>query len=301
MHGDPGSPTYKGDKEMTTTTATPPRTTTTSVFPLIAFFALAYALSWLILVPASLGLLPDSAGILAWLAPFGPAVAAFVVTALTGGRPAVGQLLRRMVQWRVGIHWYLLILFGVPLLELLGSFAVLGSVPLDDLAKNWPFIFTSYLPQVLVAVVVIELAEETGWRGFALPRLQERRGPLVGTAVLAVVWASWHLPNLLFGGWTGASYTLWLVGTLAVTFVYTWLFNNTGGSILLAALLHAAINMSSGLVLGLIPGMEDAFGVQLYGAVAIACVIVALVLVVGTRGRLGYRAERVPLEAPTRS
>src|SRR5215213_248692 len=274
MHGDPGSPTYKGDKEMTTTTATPPRTTTTSVFPLIAFFALAYALSWLILVPAGLGLLPDSAGILAWLAPFGPAVAAFVVTALTGGRPAVGQLLRRMVQWRVGIHWYLLILFGVPLLELLGSFAVLGSVPLDDLAKNWPFIFTSYLPQVLVAVVVIELAEE---------------------------WASWHLPNLLFGGWTGASYTLWLVGTLAVTFVYTWLFNNTGGSILLAALLHAAINMSSGLVLGLIPGMEDAFGVQLYGAVAIACVIVALVLVVATRGRLGYRAERVPLEAPTRS
>jgi membrane protease YdiL (CAAX protease family) len=273
---------------------------TRSVFPLVAFFVLAYALSWLILVPAGLGLLPDSAGILAWLAPFGPAVAAFVVTALTGGRPAVGQLLRRMVQWRVGIHWYLLILFGVPLVELLGAFAVLGSVPLDDLAKNWPLIFTSYLPQALVAVVVIGLAEETGWRGFALPRLQERQGPLVGTAVLAVVWALWHLPNLLFGGWTGASYALWLVGTLAVAFVYTWVYNNTGGSILLAALLHAAINMSSGLVLDLIPGMEDAFGVQLYGAVAIACVIVALVLVAATRGRLGYRTEMVSLEAPSR-
>jgi membrane protease YdiL (CAAX protease family) len=289
---------------MATTTATPSRTTattgTSSVFPLVAFFALAYALSWLILVPAGLGLLPDSADILAWLAPFGPAVAAFVVTALTGGRPAVGQLLRRMVQWRVGIHWYLLILFGVPLVELLGAFAVLGSVPLNDLAKNWPLIFTSYLPQVLVAVVVIGLAEETGWRGFALPRLQERRGPLVGTAVLAVVWSGWHLPNLLFGGWTGASYALWLVGTLAVAFVYTWLFNNTGGSILLAALLHAAINISSGLVLDLVPGMEDEFGVQLYGAVAITCVIVALVLVAATRGRLGYRAERVTLEAPIR-
>jgi membrane protease YdiL (CAAX protease family) len=295
----------RGDKKMATTTATLSRTTTTtgtrSIFPLVAFIALAYALSWLILVPAGLGLLPDSAGILAWLAPFGPAMAAFVVTALTGGRPAVGQLLRRMVQWRVGIHWYLLILFGVPLVELLGAFAVLGSLPLDDLAKNWPLIFTSYLPQVLVAVVVIGLAEETGWRGFALPRLQDRRGPLVGTAVLAVVWALWHLPNLLFGGWTGASYTLWLVGTLAVAFVYTWVFNNTGGSILIAALLHAAINMSSGLVLDLFPGMEDAFGVQLYGAVAIACVIVALVLVAATRGRLGYRVERVPLEVSTRS
>src|ERR687894_2810398 len=290
---------------MATTTATPSRATATtgtrSVFPLIAFFALAYALSWLILVPAGLDLLPASAVFLAWLAPFGPAVAAFVVTALTGGRPAVGQLLRRMVQWRVGIHWYLLILFGVPLVELLGAFAVLGSVPFEDLARNWPLVFTSYLPQALVAVVVIGLAEETGWRGFALPRLQEWRGPLVGTSVLAAVWAGWHLPNVLFGGWTGASYALWLVGTLAVAFVFTWLFNHTGGSILLAALFHAAINMSSGLVLDLLPGMEDAFGVQLYGAVAIACVIVALVLVAATRGRLGYRAERVPLEAPTRS
>jgi membrane protease YdiL (CAAX protease family) len=149
--------------------------------------------------------------------------------------------------------------------------------------------------------VVIGLAEETGWRGFALPRLQQWRGPLVGTAVLAVVWAMWHLPNVLFGGWTGASYALWLVVTIASAFVYTWLFNNTAGSILLAALLHAAINMSSGLVLDLVPGIEDAFYVQLYGAGAIAFVTVALVLVAATRGRLGYRAQETPREAPTRT
>ena len=276
---------------MATTTATPSRTAATRTFPLIAFFVLAYALSWIILVPAGLGLLPDSAGVLAWVAPFGPAVSAFVVTALTGGKLAVGRLLRRMIQWRVGVGWYLLVLFGVPLVELLGAFIVLGSVPLDDLAQNWPLIFSSYLPQVLVAVVVIGLAEETGWRGFALPRLQEWRGPLVGTAVLAVVWAMWHLPNLLFGGYTGASYALWLAQCLAVAFIYTWVYNNTGGSILLAALLHAAINMGSGLVAGLVPGLEDAFNVHLYGAIALAFTVVAVVLVVATRGRLGYRAE----------
>lgn len=281
---------------MATTTATPSRTATTRTFQLIAFFVLAYALSWLILVPAGLGLLPDSAAILAWVAPFGPAVAAFVVTALIGGRSAVGQLLRRMVQWRVGVGWYLLVLFGVPLVQLLGAFIVLGSVPLDDLVQNWPLIFSSYLPQVLVAVLVIGLAEETGWRGFALPRLQEWRGPLVGTAVLAVVWAMWHLPNLLIGGYTGTSYALWLAQCLAVAFIYTWVYNNTGGSILLAALLHAAINMGSGLVTGLVPDLEDAFNVHLYGAVALACAIVALALVVATRGRLGYRGvERSPL------
>jgi membrane protease YdiL (CAAX protease family) len=287
---------------MATTTATPSRTTaTTSAFPLVAYFVLAYALSWLILVPAGLGLLPDSAGILAWLAPFGPAVAAFAMTAFTGGRPAVGQLLRRMVQWRVGVRWYLLVLLGVPLVELLGAFAVLGSVPLGDLAQNWPLVFTYYLPQLLVAVVVIGLAEETGWRGFALPRLQDRHGPLFATAVLAVLWAMWHLPNLLFGGYTVASYALWLVGTLAVAFVYTWVFNNTGGSILFAAMLHAAINMGSGLVAGLLPGFDDALHLPLYGALAVAFSVAAVVLVAATRGRLGYRAHRASLETTSRS
>lgn len=286
---------------MATTTATPSRITTRAhVFPLLAYFALAYALSWLILVPAGLGLLPDSsAGVLSNVAPFGPAVAAFIVTAFIGGRPAVGQLLRRLVQWRVGVRWYLLVLVGIPLMELLGAFAVLGSVPLDDLARNWPLIFTGYLPAVLITLVLVGVAEETGWRGFALPRLQDRHGPLLGTAVLSVVWAMWHLPNLLFGGWTVASYALWLAVTIATSFIYTWVFNNTGGSILIAALLHAAINKGSGLTMGLVPGLEDELA--MYGAIAIAFTVVAVVLVVATRGRLGYRAQGESPEAPDRT
>jgi membrane protease YdiL (CAAX protease family) len=174
---------------MATTTATPSRITTiTRAFPLAAYFILAYALSWLILVPAAFGLLPDSVGgVLPWVVPFGPAVAAFVVTALTGGRPAVGQLLRRLVQWRVGLRWYLLVLLGIPLIELIGAFAVLGTVPLDDLARNWPVIFTGYVPAVLYVAIFTGMGEEPGWRGFALPRLQARHGPLVGTAFLSVV------------------------------------------------------------------------------------------------------------------
>jgi uncharacterized protein len=287
---------------MATTTATQSRiTTTTRAFPLVAFFVLAYALSWLILVPAGFGLLPDSsAGILVWLPPFGPAVAAFVVTGLTGGRPAVGLLLRRLVQWRVGVGWYLLVLLGIPLIELLGAFVVLGTVPFDDLARNWPVIFTSYLPAVVYVAIFTGMGEEPGWRGFALPRLQDRHGPLVGTAFLAVLWAMWHLPNVLFGGWTGPSFSLWMALTLASAFIYTWVYNNTGGSILLAALVHGAINGSTVLVTGLLPGLDDELHVPLYGAVALAFSVAAVVLVAATRGRLGYRAEEAPLEAPPR-
>jgi len=301
-HGDPGLPTQKGEKEMATT-ATPSRlTTTTRAFPLAAYFVLAYALSWLILVPAGLGLLPDSAGgVLPWLVPFGPAVAAFVVTGLTGGRPAVGQLLRRLVQWRVGVGWYLLVLLSIPLVELMGAFAVLGSAPLDDLARNWPVIFTGYLPAVVYVAIFTGMGEEPGWRGFALPSLQDRHGPLLATAVLAVVWGRWHLPNVLFGGWTGLSFSLWMALTIASTFIYTWVYNHTGGSILMAALLHGAINGGTELVTGLLPGLDDELHLPLYGAVALAFTVAAVVLVVITKGRLGYRAERVPLEAPARS
>jgi len=283
---------------MGTTTATPSRTTTKWTFPLVAYFVLAYALSWIILVPAGFGLLPDSASVLAWLAPFGPAVAAFIVTALTGGRPAVRQLLRRLVQWRVGAGWYLLVLLGIPLLELLGAFVLLGSVPLGDIARNWPVIFTGYLPAVVYVAIFTGMGEEPGWRGFALPRLQDRHGPLLATAVLAVVWGMWHLPNVLFGGWTGPSFSLWMVLTVASTFIYTWVYNHTGGSILLAALLHGAINGGTELVTGLLPGLDDELHVALYGAVALAFSVAAVVLVAATRGRLGYRADRVSLGHP---
>jgi hypothetical protein len=109
----------------------------------------------------------------------------------------------------------------------------------------------------------------------------------------------WHLPNLLFGGWTTASYALWLALTIATSFIYTWVFNNTGGSILIAALLHATINKGSGLTMGLVPGLEDELA--LYGAIALAFGVAAVAVVVATRGRLGYRAQGEPPEAPSRA
>ena len=266
-------------------------------YPLAAYFALAYGLSWLILVPAGLGLIPESAGgILSWVAPFGPAAAAFVVTALTGGRAGARQLLRRLVQWRVGLGWYLLIIFGIPAIAVLGAFAIMGAVPLGDLARNWRVILTPYLPTVLYILIFTGLGEEPGWRGFALPRLQHRHGPLVGTAVLAVAWALWHLPNLLFGGYTGLSYALWLALTIASAFIYTWVYNHTGGSVLIAALLHGAINGSSGFLgpRGLLPGFDDALHLHKYGALALGFTAVALVLIAATRGRLGYGGDSAP-------
>jgi membrane protease YdiL (CAAX protease family) len=265
---------------------------------LLAYLVLAYGFSWIILVPAGLafqaGMLGDDSGpvgLLALLAPFGPALAAFVVSAAIGGRAAVGELLRRLVQWQVGIGWYLLVLLGVPVVELLGAFVVIGRVPVEDLVENLPVILGRYLPNLLAVTVLTGLAEEPGWRGFALPRLQVQPGPLVGTAILGVVWAGWHLPNLLFGGWTVESYGLWFVATVASAFLYTWVYNHVAGSLLVMMLLHATINTGAGLTTWLIPGFAATDRTPLYAATAISMGVVAIVLVMFTRGRLGFRAS----------
>ena len=103
------------------------------------------------------------------------------------------------------------------------------------------------VPFFVVPVLTDGLGEETGWRGFALPRLLDRTGPLPASLFLGVVWAVWHLP--LF--WTvgrdayGAPFVIMLVELPAMSVLYTWVFQHTAGSALLAILFHASGNLSS--------------------------------------------------------
>ena len=140
---------------MSTTTTTSLPATSSSIkrlisrHPLIAFFVLAYAITWgitalFVLITGGLGLqLPPSVSFFIGLLPgFGPAIAALIMTAVTGGKAGVGKLLRRLVQWRVGLHWYLLVLFGVPLVLLVGASIMRGGVPMDTLSQQWAIIFT---------------------------------------------------------------------------------------------------------------------------------------------------------------
>jgi membrane protease YdiL (CAAX protease family) len=86
------------------------------------------------------------------------------------------------------------------------------------------------------------LGEEPGWRGFALPGLQSSLSPLVSTLILGVVVTVWHVPLLFLEEGLLRPYTIvgFLLGTFAVTFWYTWLFNHTGGSVLMTLIAHAA-------------------------------------------------------------
>src|SRR5437764_1136228 len=237
--------------------------------PLLAYFVLAFIGSWASLLPFALsrgvnglGLLPytlpDSTfyigGILFTFA--GPALASLVVTAIISGRAGVGQLLRRCVQWRVGIQWYLIAIFGLLLVPLLGYSVFLGvNLPLALLAHS-SLLLTVFLPQGVFIILTASFAEELGWRGFALPRLQQRYGPVLGTVILGTLHGLWHLPaffTLILGPFSFPGFAGFLISAIALTFLFTWIFNHTRGSVLLATLTHGFSDAALGLVALLIP------------------------------------------------
>ena len=118
------------------------------------------------------------------------------MTGLLEGDSGLGRLLHRFAFWRVGLQWYLFVLLGVPALCLLGIVVLPGA--LASFKAPTPLFLVHSLEQLFVVFFLGgPLAEEPGWRGFALPRLQRNYGPLRGTLLLAVLWNCWHLPHFL--------------------------------------------------------------------------------------------------------
>ena len=156
--------------------------------PVAAFFVLAYALSWLVWIPASLA---GAGQALLVVGAFGPAVAAYIVLRITGG--SVRAWARQILRWRVQLRWYLYAL-GLPALLFAvvnGALALLGKpIDLALLGERAP----SYLAGLAFITLLGGGQEEPGWRGFALPRLQLRLTPLRSTLVLGALWGLWHLP-----------------------------------------------------------------------------------------------------------
>jgi CAAX protease family protein len=270
--------------------------------PVVAFLIMAYAFGWPILLAGHyLGMPIQLASSL--LAVFGLALPAFVVTAATGGKAGVRDLLRQCLRWRVGIRWYLLALLGLPAGTLLVASAFLGSAPLQALVEKWPLFFTMFLPSLLVAFLLIQLFEETGWTGFMQDTLQERHGPLLASIVVAPFFVLIHLPLVLLEA-SQITSALFQVAVQAVVVIFfrviiTWLYNSAGRSVLIVALFHSSFNSVTGsqeamrFIRELIAGPTA----LVIGLAVVA--VVAVLVTVFTRGRLAYEPERAagPAEA----
>lgn len=212
--------------------------------PLVTFFVLAYAFSWW---PWLLSAAANPFG--NPLFPFGPMLAALILTTIINGRAGLKALLTRVVQWRVNLRWYGVILF-LPVALGLGAFGLnllLGAPkPAATQLPPWGVI----LQVLLVQLFFIQVGEELGWRGFALPRLLESRSALAASLTLGLLWVGWHLPAYA----TGAISTIFIPIPLITAFLFTWLYQHTNGSVLIAILFHSMLNTVADIFFPLFTG-----------------------------------------------
>ncbi len=276
--------------------------------PLVAYFVLAFAGFWGVQLPMLLsrdgfGLLPYTVPMLPAMLLFllstyaGPLLAVFVVTATESGHVGVRDFLRRFVRWRVGLRWYFVVLLGYPILYVLAATVFIGVAALEAVAARWTLLFTSYLPTLLFIQGSTQWAEEPGWRGFALPRLQQRYGPIAASLILGLLHGLWHLPAMmsLLGPLPLAQYAPFMLTAMMTTVLYTWVYNGTNGSVLMAILFHGAGNAAGGWLVALLRDaglQEPQTGVAGFLSTTtwinvIAYGLAALLVIVLTRGRLG--------------
>lgn len=209
-----------------------------------AFFVLTFVFTWALQIPGVLaqrGVLPIDSDIwmpLAGLGIFGPLIAATFLTARAGGKVAVRRLYAGLLRWRVRPAWYLLALVvpGALLSALLWLLNLAG--------RQGPIEYIPVLTAVAVALL-ISVVEEVGWRGYALPRLQARWGPLGAGAFIGVLWCLWHIPMFLGAGVPMNLLLVMLLFFIGGSLLFTWIYNGTGGSLLLAVLAHFGAHLNN--------------------------------------------------------
>lgn len=227
--------------------------------PIIFFFILTYAISWAIWIPLVVYYqhnpvetkpLPFSFLLPALIGGFGPTFAALIMVGIRDGRVGVKKMMSRWLIWRVGIGWYV----TIPLLTIgirLGGIALyvmLGGVKPELNLALWYVFFLDFA----VSIIGGPICEETGWRGYALPMMQKRFGALISGLIIGVFWTLWHVPGFFVPGMALPAIPLnwllilnFLLRVMSLSVLFTWLFNNTKGSLFIAFLFHAAVNSSA--------------------------------------------------------
>ncbi len=244
------------------------------------FFAMAFAFTWgcqLPLTLASRGIISDSSIIrfVDHMATFGPLVAAFLLTAAREGWKGLLELIRRGWDTRFKGTWWIPTLFLLPVMQI-------SAVVISSLVETggWPALGTTVSSGLFIsfAVILVQvIGEEFGWRGYAIGRLQGRWNAVVSSLILGLFWGVWHIQLWMRAG--EASRTSPFLATLAYIFaqsiIYTWLFNNTRGSLLPAILYHASDNFLGSKLLGI----YDSFaGSVVYFSIVFAVTILICVI-----------------------
>jgi membrane protease YdiL (CAAX protease family) len=274
--------------------------------PLTSYFILAMAVGASIIVLAAKGIIPSS---IALASVFSASFSGVILTAVVDGRAGLLRLFRRLSLWRVGVGYWLFSVLCIVPIYLLGSMfnSLFGG---DSLVYSHTGPILMIVPLFIGFFIISGLGQELGWTGFLLTRLQSRHNALASGVLRGFLVGAWHLPLLLYsnlntpafvgfpyGGWIADEGFLIAFTVLVFMFAipwsifFTWIFNSTGGSLLLVAILHGSEIWVAYLMMmgGINPNnINNYWG---YGAIMI---LVALVIVIVTGAEdLSRKCKRI--------
>lgn len=266
---------------------------------IIIFFTLTFIISWSPWYTGGVGFKAA-----------GPSYAGLIVVLLVSGWEGIKEMLGRLVKWRVGYRWWVVAFFG-PLLVVLTAIGLHilagGEAPSFQVWKVEPLMIP-VLMLILISPIGGAGGEEPfGWRGYAQPMLQEKLGkwaPIITSFIIGIVWAVWHLPEFYNPastqyalGWSG--FVPLIIMEITNSIIMTWLFNKTGGSVLVAGVIwHLAVDTFSTTLLtgftvtGILAGdVMPAVDLGLITMLAVVMSVFALALLIVTKGKLGFVTE----------
>jgi len=246
--------------------------------PVLAFYILAFAISWLGWIPAALyerGLFPFTTFLFNLIGGVGPTLAAVVVILMCREANGVRNLFGALFKLRASAGWFV-ITFGfwvvVATLALLGVRFISGKELPAAGQLAW-----GNLPLIFVTMLFSNVWEEIGWRGFALPRLQERHSDLAIAFIMGILWEIWHLPLALnpASPMSGVPWYGSVLFSISLTVIYTWLYGNTSRSLFFVTIFHAMSNTAAFVILEL--GAYTSSYLYVVGITVIAATAIILI------------------------
>jgi membrane protease YdiL (CAAX protease family) len=253
--------------------------------PLVVFFVLAYLFSWSVFMPMVIFRARIEFSV---LGTFGPCLAALATHYLQTGNFRAFRMLGSIRRSVAGAC------LGIALIVL--GYVMLPAVATVSPSKlNWVILIS---PTVYNYSTVLggPLGEEFGWRGYALPLLEDCFGPLPGCAILGVLWAGWHVPLFLIHGWTTSPFWTYVLIVVGLSFIIGCAANVARFAVIPAILMHAAFNTVGRFLNGLFKNSQPAVSIPFELVLAMGGLAVGFILILITGGRLAYprRQDRHP-------
>ena len=259
---------------------------------LLLFFVIAIGFAWLFWVPQALvtqGIIGPSWFTNLKIAAWGPLIAALLLTFINEGGKGVINLLKRAVDLRFNKLWLIPVFLLLPV--------IIGGSLLIAILSGEPTPEIFWLKEPLSLVIVFfgvllmggPLQEEFGWRGYALSRLQLRFNALISSLIMGTVWFIWHLPLFFISeeAYYQSPMLAVLPAMILLTILFTWIYNNTGGSIFTALIFHTTYNWSHAVF----PSLETINGGAFFILLLLIAVVIALII--GGPKNLVRKRERV--------